>query len=45
MSDDYGMPERRKNKNDRKAKRRFSMFKRGGKHRSDNITISNWNKL
>ncbi|MEK6855620.1 MAG: hypothetical protein AABX66_00510 [Nanoarchaeota archaeon] len=40
MSDDYGMPERRKNRNDKRAKRRFMMFRKGGQHRVDNVNIS-----
>lgn len=32
---EYGVPERRKNKNDRRAKRRFTLYKKGGQHRSD----------
>jgi hypothetical protein len=40
MSDDYVMPERRKNKNDKRAKRRFMPFRKGGQHRSDNIQVS-----
>jgi len=31
---DYGMPSRRKNKNDKKAKARFSRYKKGGGRRS-----------
>jgi|GEM_PF-3222410 len=31
---DYGMPERRKNKNDKRAKARFNRFKIGGALRS-----------
>ncbi len=34
---DYGTPERRKNKNDKKAKRRLGRYKVGGKYRSSNI--------
>ena len=34
---DYGCPERRKNKNDRRAKARFNRFKRGGAFRSMNV--------
>ena len=39
--DDYGYSERRKNRNDRKAKRRFNLYKTGGKHRSDGVSESN----
>lgn len=35
------MPERRKNKNDRRAKSRFNRFKHGGQFRSANVQISN----
>ncbi|MEI6732104.1 MAG: hypothetical protein WCK90_05515 [archaeon] len=38
---DYGFSERRKNKNDKKSKARFNRFKKGGAHRSSNITLSN----
>lgn len=37
MSDEYGYSERRRNKNDRRAKARFNRFKVGGKHRSDGL--------
>ncbi len=32
---DYGYSERRKNKNDKRAKRRFRVYKRGGKYRGN----------
>lgn len=35
--DDYGYSERRKNKNDKKAKRKNREFKRGGRFRTVNI--------
>lgn len=38
---DYGYSERRKNKNDRKAKVRFNKYKRGGSFRSANIDMTN----
>ncbi len=38
---DYGYNEKRKNKNDKRAKSRFNKFKRGGQFRSSNINISN----
>jgi hypothetical protein len=41
---DYGTPERRKNRNDKKAKGRFNRFKTGGMHRTQNITITNNSK-
>ena len=37
---DYGTPERRKNKNDKKAKSRFNKYKRGGRFRAVNVSIS-----
>lgn len=37
---DYGYPERRKNKNDKRAKSRFNKFKRGGRFRSSNVDES-----
>lgn len=38
---DYGCPERRKNRNDKRAKSRFNRFKRGGAQRSSNVQITN----
>jgi len=38
---DYGFSERRKNKNDKRAKGRFNRFKRGGAQRTANIQITN----
>lgn len=38
---DYGMPDRRRTKNDKKVKGRFNKYKKGGRHRSDNIKIIN----
>jgi len=38
---DYGYPERRKNKNDKRAKARFNRFKRGGANRSANVSLTN----
>ena len=32
---DYAVPERRKNKNDKRAKGRFNRYKKGGQHRVD----------
>lgn len=37
---DYACPQRRKNKNDRRAKARFNKFKRGGAFRSMNVNES-----
>jgi len=34
---EYGYSERRKNKRDKKAKMRYNKYKKGGRHRSDNI--------
>ncbi|MEK6928151.1 MAG: hypothetical protein AABX11_06990 [Nanoarchaeota archaeon] len=44
MSDDYGCSERRKNKNDKKAKARFNRYKRGGHLRSQNLSSGNGNR-
>jgi hypothetical protein len=38
---DYGYPERRKNKNDKRAKRKFNQYKKGGAQRSTNIKLEN----
>ena len=35
MSDNFGYPERRKNKNDKRSKMRKGVYKRGGKNRTD----------
>jgi hypothetical protein len=37
---DYGFPERRKNKNDRKAKRKFNVFKKGGHFREGKLELN-----
>ncbi len=34
---DYGYPERRKNKNDKKRKRRQGVYKKGGKYRATEV--------
>lgn len=39
--DDYATPDRRKSKNDKRAKARFNRFKRGGQFRSSNIQVVN----
>ena len=36
---DYGYPEKRKNKNDKRAKAREGRYKKGGAHRSMNIPL------
>jgi len=41
---DYGFSEKRKNKNDRRAKSRFNRFKHGGALRSANVVVSNEKK-
>jgi hypothetical protein len=41
---DYGFSEKRKNKNDRRAKSRYNRFKQGGAFRSANIVITNEGK-
>lgn len=35
---DYGFSEKRKNKNDKRAKARFNKYKQGGKYRSTEVT-------
>ena len=40
MSDDYTMPDRRKSKNDKRAKGRFMRYKRGGAQRVTGISTS-----
>jgi len=37
MADDYGFPEKRKTKRDKKAKRRYGVYKKGGKFRSSKV--------
>jgi hypothetical protein len=34
---DYAMPQRRKNKNDKRAKSKFNKYKKGGRFRSSNV--------
>ena len=41
---DYGYPERRQTKGDKKAKRRYNMYKKGGSQRSSDIKITNEKK-
>lgn len=38
---DYGYSEKRKSKNDKRAKARFGRYKRGGRFRSTNVSLSN----
>lgn len=35
---DYGYPERRRNRNDRKAKRKFNIYRKGGKNRAEELS-------
>ena len=37
---DYATPERRKNKNDKRAKSRFNKYKKGGSQRSMNVSLT-----
>ena len=37
MSNDYGMPGKRKSKRDKKAKARKGIYKKGGKYRSTKV--------
>jgi hypothetical protein len=41
---DYGFSDKRKSKNDKKAKGRYNRFKKGGQFRSSNVSISNSDK-
>lgn len=36
---DYAVPDRRKTKNDKRAKGKFTRYKRGGQHRVDVIVV------
>lgn len=38
---DYGFSEKRKSRNDKKAKGRFNRYKKGGQFRSSNVDMSN----
>ncbi len=38
---DYGVPERRKTKGDKRAKARYMRYKRGGAQRGANIRMTN----
>jgi len=37
MGNDYGFPEKRKTKRDKKAKKRYGVYKKGGKFRSSKV--------
>lgn len=37
MADDYAYPEKRKTRRDDKAKRRFRVYKKGGKYRGSDM--------
>lgn len=37
---DYGYPERRKNRNDKRAKRKLRVYKQGGSFRSSGVSES-----
>lgn len=37
MSDDYGTPSFRKSKKEKKLKRRFRVYKKGGQHRGQEL--------
>lgn len=37
---DYGYPEKRKSKNDKRAKARFNKYKQGGRNRAIDLQIS-----
>ena len=38
MADDYGFSGRRKSKNDKRKKRRYGVYKVGGKYRSTRVS-------
>lgn len=38
---DYAYTQKRKSKNDKRAKMRFNKYKKGGQFRSSNVSISN----
>ncbi|HLF54014.1 MAG TPA: hypothetical protein VI544_02435 [Candidatus Nanoarchaeia archaeon] len=40
MSDDYAVPQRRKNKGDKRAKSRFMRYRKGGAQRVTGIAFS-----
>ena len=40
MSDDYAVPERRKNKSDKRAKARYMQYRKGGAQRVTGIAFS-----
>lgn len=42
---DYGIPERRKNKNDKRAKARYNRYKKGGALRVQNLENKDKNKI
>ncbi len=37
---DYAYPDKRKSKNDKRAKARFNRYKKGGQFRSANVSMS-----
>ena len=41
---DYATPDKRKSKNDKRAKARFNRYKKGGQNRVSNIRFSNLNE-
>lgn len=41
---DYGFPEKRKNRNDKKAKAGFNRYKKGGQFRSKKFSKTNEDK-
>lgn len=40
MSDDYCVPDRRKSRNDKRAKARFNKYRKGGAFRSTEISYT-----
>jgi len=40
VKDDYGYPQKRKSKNDKRKKKRQNVYKKGGKYRATNVNES-----
>jgi hypothetical protein len=44
MGDDYAFPNKRKTKRDKKAKKKYGVYKKGGKFRTTEVKESNEGK-
>lgn len=40
MAEDYATPTKRKSKKEKKLKRRYRVYKKGGRHRTEKLTVS-----